>query len=245
MNNIIDKKLNDLINKLRKNNYKLYLQIKDNKDNLINLLNQYTKKTEKDINNLLENVKEISFLYTLYSIAIKTGYINLNVDYTIPEDKDKMWCSDGKNVNDRFYEHKKELINNAKNNNNDILLLKAIKKYNNSIESIAITETTRLETTYTKYASNKEGINKYQFLATLDNRTSQICQKLDLKIFNYNELVIGINCPPMHPRCRSTIAPYTDDITLSERSANVDNNTYWTKVDKDMTYNEYKKRYIK
>lgn len=41
-------------------------------------------------------------------------------------------------------------------------------------------------------------VTKYQILATLDKRTSKICQDLDGEVFNVKDAVIGINMPPFH-----------------------------------------------
>ena len=41
-------------------------------------------------------------------------------------------------------------------------------------------------------------VDKYQFLATLDKRTSKICQDLDGEVFNVKDAVIGVNMPPFH-----------------------------------------------
>ena len=41
-------------------------------------------------------------------------------------------------------------------------------------------------------------VTKYQILATLDKRTSEICQKLDGEVFNVKDAVIGVNMPPFH-----------------------------------------------
>ena len=41
-------------------------------------------------------------------------------------------------------------------------------------------------------------IDKYKILATLDKRTSEICQKLDGEVFNVKDAVIGVNMPPFH-----------------------------------------------
>lgn len=45
----------------------------------------------------------------------------------------------------------------------------------------------------------ESNVNKYQFLATLDTRTSKTCRDLDLEIFDVDKKQIGVNCPPMHP----------------------------------------------
>lgn len=42
-------------------------------------------------------------------------------------------------------------------------------------------------------------VEKYQYLATLDNRTSKVCQSLDLKVFDLKDRVVGVNAPPLHP----------------------------------------------
>ena len=41
-------------------------------------------------------------------------------------------------------------------------------------------------------------IDKYKILATLDKRTSEICQKLDGEVFNVKDAVVGVNMPPFH-----------------------------------------------
>ena len=48
------------------------------------------------------------------------------------------------------------------------------------------------------------GYTHYIYDATIDNRTSQICQELDNQVFLIDDGEIGKNFPPMHPNCRST-----------------------------------------
>jgi len=57
-------------------------------------------------------------------------------------------------------------------------------------------------------AYKEAGIESYQYLATLDHRTSEICQDLDSKVFALSEKMVGVNFPPAHPNCRSTTIPY-------------------------------------
>lgn len=74
----------------------------------------------------------------------------------------------------------------------------------------------RVATTESSYVANKSsflayeecGIEQYQLLATLDNRTSLICQGLDGSIFYIDEASVGTNYPPLHPYCRTTTIPY-------------------------------------
>lgn len=60
------------------------------------------------------------------------------------------------------------------------------------------------------------GVEKYEYLATLDLYTSEICQSMDGKVFKLSEKQVGINYPPLHPWCRSTTVPYFDDLDTWE-----------------------------
>ena len=57
-------------------------------------------------------------------------------------------------------------------------------------------------------AYKEMGIEEYQLIATLDNRTSAICQYMDGKVFSRSKAVVGENYPPFHPNCRTTASPY-------------------------------------
>lgn len=73
------------------------------------------------------------------------------------------------------------------------------------------TETNHFHAEADFLAYEEMGIDKYVFVATLDNRTSTICQELDGKVFEVKDKAKGVNCPPMHPNCRSTTRAYIDD----------------------------------
>lgn len=86
-------------------------------------------------------------------------------------------------------------------------------------------------------------VKQYQFLATLDSRTSQVCQSMDNKVFNLSDKQIGVNYPPLHANCRSTTVAYFGDEEPSERIARgKDGKTY--NVPSDMNYEEWHKKYI-
>ncbi len=54
-------------------------------------------------------------------------------------------------------------------------------------------------------------VSRYEFLATLDMKTSDICREMDGKVFKVSEQEVGVNCPPLHAHCRSTTVPYFED----------------------------------
>lgn len=90
-------------------------------------------------------------------------------------------------------------------------------------------------------------IEEYQFLATLDLKTSEICRKMDLLFFKVKDRKVGVNCPPMHPWCRSTTVAVVDRKYLeSKKRAALDPKTGKTiYVPGDMTYDQWYKKYVK
>ena len=58
------------------------------------------------------------------------------------------------------------------------------------------------------YKENRDLVVGYQWLSTLDSRTSAICRDRDLEIFLYKDKFNPL--PPAHYFCRSTTTPYLD-----------------------------------
>ena len=84
-------------------------------------------------------------------------------------------------------------------------------------------------------------VEKYQFVATLDKRTSKVCQDLDGEIIDLKDRVVGVNASPMHPNCRSCEIPYIKD-DYSTRFAK-DNKGKRIEIPSSMTYKEWAKIY--
>ena len=97
------------------------------------------------------------------------------------------------------------------------------------------TETARIHEESTMNAYRECNIERYIYMATLDRRTSEICQELDGKSFSLEEAQMGVNYPPMHPNCRSTTVADTKLLQRIARGA--DGKNY--KVDGKLTYKEW------
>ena len=78
----------------------------------------------------------------------------------------------------------------------------------------------RLVRTETNYAMNQAHlkgykdsgvVEKYEFLAAHDKRTSKLCRDLDGETFELSKAVVGENYPPVHCNCRSTVIPVLED----------------------------------
>ena len=129
-------------------------------------------------------------------------------------------------------------------------IIKDMKKALNSsakaTKRLVLTESAFVASASRKDCFEELGVEKYQFLATLDLKTSVICQDMDGKVFERKDYQIGVTAPPMHPHCRSTTVPYFDDtLTQTEQRAarGEDGKTYT--VPADMTYQQWYEKYVK
>ena len=119
--------------------------------------------------------------------------------------------------------------------------------YHNA-ERLVRTELNYIENRAAFDAMKDADLEYYQFVATLDNRTTPMCQSLDGRVFPLEEKNQGENAPPMHVRCRSTIIGSLDDgksgrFVRGSRAAK-DENGKRIKIPADMNYNDWKKVYI-
>ena len=128
----------------------------------------------------------------------------------------------GLSFSERIWEHRRKLALTAKeeltkglirgDSLQDISRIMADKlnnSYNNALRLVR-TESCFVmnEATINNYKDN--GIKEYQFMAFLDKKTSKQCREMDNKIISIEDYKIGKNCPPLHPNCRSAIAPVID-----------------------------------
>lgn len=173
----------------------------------------------------------------------------------------KPWAADGKNFSDRIWQSKAQLVNELHNQLTRTVLLgnkpdsaiKAISdKFNVSksqAANLVMTEQAYFHSLATYDSFKSMGIKEYEFLATLDKKTTQMCRSMDGKHFPMSEYMPGATAPPLHPRCRSVTVPYFDDEYSdlfnngSMRAArNDDGKTYY--VPADMTYRDWEKKSI-
>lgn len=109
------------------------------------------------------------------------------------------------------------------------------------------TESNFISTEMNFKAYGEAEIEKYQYLATLDLKTSETCRELDGKIFLVKDRKTGINCPPMHPWCRSTTISVIDEslIAKMQRSAIDPATGKRIKVPRSMNYSQWYDKYVK
>lgn len=168
----------------------------------------------------------------------------------------KPWANDGRNFSNRLWQSKEQMVNNLYNQTVRLSLGGSLKDAIDSMtryvgreiknKKYAAQRLIQTEMSYFTSEAQKEsykelGLDKYEIVATLDNKTSSICQEMDGKVYDMKAYQSGVTAPPFHPNCRSTTCPYFDDeFTVGEmrKAKDILGNTY--KVPADMTYKEWK-----
>lgn len=81
----------------------------------------------------------------------------------------------------------------------------------NRAETLARTELSyvRNQATLDRYAAM--GVKRYRVLVERDDKLCKVCNSLT-DTYDINKAAVGVNLPPMHPNCRCTIIPVTEDI---------------------------------
>lgn len=113
-------------------------------------------------------------------------------------------------------------------------LADAMGKSYHQAETLIRTETNNFHAQADVRAYEAAGVEEYEFVATLDSRTSEICASLDGKHFPIKEAKTGVNYPPMHPRCRSTTVEYDPEDAADWAASG-------QPMPKNMTYGEWAK----
>lgn len=166
----------------------------------------------------------------------------------------KPWAVDGYNFSKRIWTNKEKLIGELHSSLTRNIITgadpaKAIKEIkskmgvsSNAVGRLIMTESAYFGSVAQKDMLNNLDVEKYEIVATLDSKTSEICRSLDGKVFDMKDYQAGVTAPPFHPYCRTTTAPYFDDWeelgVERERVARNDKGKNYF-VDGNMTYKEW------
>lgn len=196
----------------------------------MNVLNSnFTKLGQKEIEITDEALKRMYLTNSQLIIDELGSYKSSNLfadENRIKNAINAIWCQDGKHWSNRVWNNKSALSQLVQKGMVDCVargvpkveLVKELRRQFNKdmergfyeAERLVRTELTYIQAQSTLDKYREAGIEQYQFLAELDDRTSQECRELNGKIFKISEAVVGENIPPLHPNCRSTIVAVFD-----------------------------------
>lgn len=161
-----------------------------------------------------DQYKEVSELMGVFSPVINREAIKTIIEYPYA----------GKMFSDRIWDNKDALVKHIKQNlTAGIIRGDSIQKMSRQLKkdlNVLYYQAERLVRTETNYAMNQghlKGyadsgvVEKYEFLAAIDSRTSKLCKNQNGKVYKLSDAVVGVNFPPLHPHCRSTVIPILED----------------------------------
>lgn len=211
------------------------------------------------IDKLMRDIYTSGYYHTAFNVqqGVNVGWSLMSLDTNrINKIISKPWATDGLNFSERIWgKHRLALVNalhtkltqsiirgeNPKNLVNDFA-----KRFNVSksqAKNLIMTESAFFASASRKDCFSDLDVEKYEIIATLDLRTSNICRELDGKIFDMKDYQVGITAPPFHCRCRTTTAPWFEDEEGYRAARGEDGKTYY--VPSSMKYNEWYEKYVK
>lgn len=178
---------------------------------------------------------------------------------TLSNIANKPWAVDGANFSSRIWSNKQKLVNELHSSLTRNIITgadpaKAIKEIKSKMGTssyaagrLIMTESAYFSSVAQKNVFGDLGVEKYEIIATLDSKTSEICRRLDGEVFDMKDFQAGVTAPPFHPYCRTTTAPHFDDwkelgIERERVARNDKGDKYF--VDGDMTYKDWEKQYV-
>lgn len=159
-----------------------------------------------------------------YDIQSRAGFLNeiAKIDYNTVE-KAVSYPWSGAMFSDRLWQNKQALLFNTREIiTQGIIQGKSVGEMSTTLsakmgqsykaaERLIRTETNYIHGEADKLAYSEAGIEEYEYMATLDSRTCEICGALDGKVFKLADAQVGVNYPPMHPNDRCTTIEYDPD----------------------------------
>lgn len=225
-------------------------------------LQQHAEETASRMALLMDEYATSSYKKQYYHTAfeIQKG-IGLGWDLQKLDDRQvakvvrKPWAADGTNFSERVWDNRTKLVNElhttltssiARGENPTKTIDKLADKMDNSLFNagrVVMTEGAFFASTAKQDCFADLDVDWYEYVATLDLKTSQICRDLDGKIFERKDYIVGTTAPPLHPFCRSTTAPYFADTQDAVRVArNAEGEIY--EVPAKMSYHEWEQSFI-
>ena len=220
-------------------------------------------KEENGLFDELGKAYQSRFYKELYELQKITGYDS--VRKISKEDLDIIlkdpWTSDGREFSQRIWDRGDKLVNSLKDNlTRNIASGASPKESIKDIECqfnvskaaasrLVYTETAAISSKATQDSYNRIGVKKYEILATLDLKTSDICRSQDGKTYDIKDYRVGITAPPFHPNCRTDTIPFFDDDLERQLDNSVGRMARDPETGKsvrvgNMTYKEWYNKYV-
>ncbi|MEH7522002.1 minor capsid protein [Bacillus sp. JJ1503] len=209
------------------------------------------------VERLMKETYQSTFLHTAFEIqsTFGIGFTMHSIDETkLTKIISKPWTVDGQTFSDKIWRDKQLLVNTlhteltqsiARGQAPDKVITTISKKLNTSRSNAArlvMTESAFFSASAQKETFGELDVERYEIVATLDSKTSDICQLMDGKVFKMSEFDPGVTANPFHPYCRTTTVPYFEDDYSQRIARGRDGKVYY--IDSKIKFPEWEKRFV-
>ena len=217
------------------------------------------KTMENNLDRHLREVYKDTYYRSAYSIQKGLDKFS-NIEKINPELLEslvyKPWTKDNTNWSKRIWGNDGKLVNTLHTNlTQNIITGKPLKEVIDTIAErfnvekniasrLIMTESAAYHSKAKERCMKDLGCEKYEVIATLDDRTSSICRSMDSKVFDMKDYQVGVTAPPFHVNCRTVTAPYYDKIDgdINLRASRTEDDDYKLVDVKD--YQDWYDRYV-
>ncbi len=222
---------------------------------LQNCIERLFRKQENSFNKELPSIYNSSYYHTAFEIqkGFEVGYTFQGIDDNkLKTVLSRPWLADEKTFSDRIWDNKNKLINTLNLEMTQAVirgddyrraasgLASRMKASQGAAMRLVMTESAFIASQAQHDCFKNLDVEQYEFIATLDRHTSEICRSMDRKHFKMSDFKPGTTAPPMHPNCRSCTAPYFGDEEDIGRAARDLDDSKTFHVPGDMSYKEWK-----
>lgn len=208
---------------------------------------------QDDLDKLMGNLYQERYYHTAYEtqLGFNTGWRIDSLNPALIESVlKKPWAPDGINFSSRVWNNRSKLVSllhteltqSIIRGEKPARMIKTISEQmgvsRRAAGRLVMTEAAFFASAGQQKAYSDLDIEQYEYMATLDKKTSDICQEMDGKVFPMDQYQVGVTAPPLHVFCRSVTSPWFED-NYGERAARGDDGkTYF--VPADTTYKDWK-----
>lgn len=240
---------------LRLQSAKAYMsRLEDLKIRIQNILINLGVDEDNTLFKSLTKTSKKAYTKSAYNLSKYMGFGNTFSDNQFNKIVNERWL--GENYSDRVWENKEYLENELEKTflqgvvrgQNPRKIADEMQKNMGGAyyrcERLARTEMIHSWNESTLASYRDYGVERYQFVCGLDERTCPECGELDGQVFEIKDKIEGVNYPVIHPNCRCTTIPYfePDEIDAmyeeSTRVAYTENHQIYD-VPASMTYTEW------
>lgn len=209
------------------------------------------------IDKLARNIYSEGYYHTAYEI--QKGF-NIGWDLQGLNEKQiagvisKPWTVDNKTFTARCWDNKVDLVNVVhtqltqtiiKGDAPDRAIKTIAERFGVSYRKagrLVMTESAFFASAAQRDCFNSLDVEQFEVCATLDLRTSEICQDLDGKVIDMKDYAPGSTAPPFHAHCRTTTIPHFDDNFGARIAKNDHGKNYY--VPSDVKYPAWKNTFV-